>query len=59
MDTIWLRECGDSVAVDTNYRRQIYIAHPEPGMAPPRERAEQYIRAVLASGKYNIKRREG
>jgi hypothetical protein len=49
-DTAWLRQMGDSWAVDTNYMRQIYKASPQRGMSPPRERAEMYLRALAARG---------
>lgn len=49
-DTAWLRRQGDTWCVDTNYMRQVFKASPEPGMQPPKEYAEQYIRALELRG---------
>lgn len=45
-----IRFQGDCVIVDTSERRCVYKASPEPGMKPPVERANQYLRSLVHLG---------
>jgi hypothetical protein len=49
-DQAWPRKVGDSIAVDTNYMRQIYIATPQTGLDSPSVRANRYLRALEHRG---------
>lgn len=48
--TAWARFEGDSVVVDTSERRCAYKASPLAGMAPPKDRANSYLRALQCKG---------
>lgn len=49
--TYWVEQKGDSFWVHSSVRKGIYCASPDPQMKPPKDRAEQYIRACGAHGR--------